>query len=89
MTPAYATKLGLTIQITSVKAEKIDGSILVIYGMIIGKFSIQNKLEKIWFFEKTFLLVDTSIEVVLEMPFLILSNADIWFIEKKLEWRKY
>ena len=34
---------------------------------------------KILFFEKTFLLANTSIEVVLEMPFLALSNANIQF----------
>ena len=39
--------------------------------------------------EKTFLLVDTSMGVVLEMLFLIFSNTDIQFVEKKLEWKKY
>ena len=28
-------------------------------------------------------------EVVLEMPFLTLSNADIQFVEKELTWRSY
>ena len=28
-------------------------------------------------------------EIVLNMPFLIFSNADIQFVEKKLTWRSY
>ena len=57
--------------------------------MVIAGFSVKDRLEKVWFFEKTFLLADTSMEVVLGMPFLTLSDVDIHFIEKKLEWRKY
>ena len=45
--------------------------------MVITGFLIQDKTSKIRFFEKTFLLADTSIEVILRMSFLALSNADI------------
>ena len=45
--------------------------------MVITRFSIQDKLGRARFFEKTFLLADTSMEVVLGMLFLTLSNADI------------
>ncbi len=55
--------------------------------MAIAGFSIQDKLGKVRFFEETFLLADTSMEVVLGMPFLILSDAAIRFAEKELEWR--
>lgn len=47
------------------------------YGIVIAKFSIQDKLSKIWFVEETFLLADTKIGVVLGMSFLALSNANI------------
>ena len=47
--------------------------------MVIVEFSIQDKTGKIRFFEEIFLLADTSIEVVLGIPFLVLSNADIQF----------
>lgn len=40
-------------------------------------FLIQDKLGKFWFFEKTFLLANTSIKVFLEMLFLALSNTEI------------
>ena len=33
-------------------------------------------------------MADTRVEVVLGMPFLTLSNADIWFAEV-LVWRTY
>ena len=54
------------------------------FKIILASFQIENKLEKPWFFQKTFLLVDLSIEVVLVMPFLIFSNANIKFALKKI-----
>ena len=79
MTPAFAARLGLSIHPTGIGAQKIDGSALRTYGMAIAGFSIQDKSGRARFFEETFLLADTSIEVVLGMPFLALSNADIQF----------
>ncbi len=84
MTPAYATKLGLTARKTSVRAQKIDGSPLETYGMVTASFLLQDSLERVRFFEETFLLADTSMEVVLGMPFLALSNADFQFGTEKL-----
>ena len=89
MTPTYAAKLGLTTHKTDVDAQRIDGSALVTYEMVIAGFSVQNKLGKVRFFEETFLLADTSMAVVLGMPFLTFSNADMWFARKELEWRSY
>ena len=57
--------------------------------MTIAGFSIQDGLGKIWFFEETFLLADTSMDVVLRMPFLSLSNADVQFDKGNLTWRIY
>ena len=50
---------------------------------------MKDKLGRAWFFQETFLLANISVEVVLGMPFLNLSNADIWFVEKELTWRSY
>lgn len=83
MTPIYIVKLGLVIWKTDVGAPKIDGLLLIIYRIILVGLSVQDKLRKVRFFEKTFLLANTSIEVVLGLPFLILSNVDMQFIEKK------
>ena len=85
MTPAYTAKLGLAMQKTDVGAQKINGSILVIYGIVKTGFSIYNKLGKVRFFEENFLLANTSMEVVLAMLFLTFSNANIRFAEKELE----
>ena len=38
MSPAYAKKLGLKTRKTNVKAQKIDGSALEIFGMMIADF---------------------------------------------------
>ena len=45
---------------------------------------LQDKLGKVWFFQKTFLLADTNL--VLGMPFFTLSSA---LAEGQLFWRTY
>ena len=67
----------------------MDGSSLTTYGMVIATFQVVDKLGRFWFFQKTFLLADISIKVVLGMPFLTFRNADIQFAEKKLTWKTY
>ena len=47
--------------------------------MIIVSFSIEDEEEKSCFLEETFLLTDISIDVALEMRFLILNNFGIDF----------
>ena len=61
MHPAYAAKLGRLVRKTEVKAQKIDNRP---WG-----FQIQDKLGRVRIFQET-LLADTSMEVVLETPFL-------------------
>ena len=41
------------------------------------------------FFQETFLVTDTKFEVVLGMPFLKISNANVAFGEKTLTWKSY
>ncbi len=84
MTQAYIAKLGLAPRITNVDVQKIDSLALKTYGMTIVGFSVVNKPRQIRFFKKTFLLVDTSIKVILGMLFLSLSNANIHFDTNKL-----
>lgn len=55
--------------------------------MVIAGFQIQDKLGRVRFFQETFLLADTSMEVVLGLSFLTLSSADIRFAERELAWR--
>ena len=89
MTLAYTAHLGLKVRVTDVNTEKINGSLLATYGMVITVFQVIDKLGCSWFFQETFLLTDTNIKVVLDMLFLTFSNVDVQFAEKKLTWRTY
>ena len=77
MTPRYVSKLGLKVRPTDVGAQKIDGSTLETFGMVLASFQVEDKLGRPQFFQETFLLADLSMKVVLGMPFLTLSNANI------------
>ena len=44
MTPAYAKQLGLQVRKTDVGAQKIDGSSLRTFGMVIAGFQVEDKL---------------------------------------------
>lgn len=83
-TPAYIAKLSLSIQKIQVDFPKIDGTALEIYGIVRTIFLFQDTLEKVWFFEETFLLTNTSIETILWKLFFSLSKADVSFNEKNL-----
>ncbi len=90
ITLAFAAKLELRPRPTNVGAQKIDSSPLETHNMASARFSIQDSLKRVRFFEETFLLANTSMQVVLGMPFLSLSNANIKFAELgKLIWRTY
>ena len=89
MTLVYVKQLGLWTRKTDVGAQKIDGLLLVTYGMIIATFQVIDKLGRARFFQETFLLADTIMEIVLGIFFLTFSNADIQFAEKEITWRFY
>ncbi len=76
MTPAYVAELGFTTPKTSIGAQKIDGLLLETYDMTSASFLLQDSLKRVRFFEETFLLADTSMDVVLGMLFLALSNVN-------------
>ena len=77
MTPAYVSELGLQVCQTNVRAQKIDGSTLKMFGMVLASFQVKDKLKRARFFQETFLLADISMEVVLGISFLTFSNTDI------------
>ena len=89
MIPAFVAKLGLSNQPTNLVAQKIDGYELKTYSMTIAAFSIQDGLGKTRFLEETFMLVDTSMDVVLVIPFLFLSNAYVQLDTRNLTCRTY
>lgn len=57
--------------------------------MVSTKFSVQNKENPDRFFEETFLLANTSIQVVLGITILFFSETNIDFDAKDLFWRSY
>lgn len=77
----YTANLSLPIWKTNIRAKKIDELKLVTYEMVIARFSIQDKLKRIWFLEKTFLVADISMESILKISFLSLKDVDIRFAE--------
>ncbi len=89
MSQAFAQQLGLKIRKTNVGAQKIDGTTLETYGMVVSTFSVSDKDGRERFFEESFLLADISPDIVLGMPFLTMSNADIDFQARDLQWRSY
>ena len=50
LTLAYAAHLGLKVRVTNIGAQKINGSPLAIYGMVIATFQVVDKLSCSWFF---------------------------------------
>ena len=84
MSPAYAKKLGFKTWKTNVGAQKIDGSALETFGIVIADFQVDDKGGRPRFFQETFLVADSKFEVLLGMPFLKISNADVAFGEETL-----
>ena len=89
MSSTYAEKLGLKTWKTNVGAQKIDGSALETFGMVIADFQVEDRSGRPRFFQETFLVADTKFKVILEMPFLKISNADVAFGEGTLTWKSY
>ena len=84
MHPAFVERLGLVVQTTNVGAQKINGTTLEIYEIVVAAFSMTDQANRVRFFEETFLVANVSPDVVLGMPFLTLSGADINFPKKEL-----
>ena len=77
MTPAYAAHLGLKMRVTNINTQKIDGFSLATYNMVIAAFQVLDKLSCSHFFQETFLPANIKMEVVPNMFFLPLTNADV------------
>ena len=84
MNPDYTWKLGLKIRRTNIGAQKIDGSALETFGMVIANFQMKNKASRPRFFQETFLVANIKFEVILGMLFLKISNADVSFSKMTL-----
>ena len=78
--PTFTQKLKLPIRTTDIGAQKIDNTMLDNFGMVVATFLVMDKANQVRFFEETFLVANVSLEVVLGMPFLTLSGADVDFL---------
>ena len=87
--PTFAKQLSFSIRPINVKVQKIDGTTLDTYGMIVVAFSVVNKANRVRFFEEIFLMANVNLKVVLGMPFLTLSGTDVDFLSQELRWRTY
>ena len=89
MNPDFARKLGFKVWKTNVGAQKINGSALETFGIVIADFQVEDKANRPRFFQKIFLVANTQFEVILGMLFLKISNADVSFGERTLMWKTY
>ena len=87
--PAFAKELDLHIRLTDMEVQNINGTTLGTYGIVDAAFSVEDMANQVRFFEETFLVANVSPEVVLEIPFLTLSGADVDFLGRELRWRTY
>ncbi len=82
---AFVYQLGLNIRMTNVKAQKIDGTTLETYEMVVFTFFVSDKDSREKFFGGSFLLADVKPDMVLGRLFLIISNVDIDFHAQDLQ----
>lgn len=82
MTPTYIPKQSITTQKTSVRAQKIDELLQKAYGKALAKFLLQNSRERVCFLQKTCLLTNTSMKIMLEVLFLSPYNVNVKFAKK-------
>lgn len=76
-TLTYAAKLGLKVCLTDIRAQKINSSTFETFEIELASFRVENNFNKPWFFQKSFLLANINVDVVLEMFFVSFSNANI------------
>ena len=80
----FTQELGLPIGLMDVKAQKIDGTMLDTYGMVVTAFLVKNKANQVRFFKETLLVANVYPKVVFVIPFLTLNGADIDFLGQQL-----
>ena len=85
----FAKQLGFSIRPTDVGAQKIDGTMLDTYEIVVAAFSVEDKANRVRFFEEIFLVVNVSPKVVLGILFFTLSDTDVDFSVWELWWRIY
>ena len=70
---------------TNIRVQKIDGTTLKTYKMIVFTFSVLDKDIRKSFFEKSFLLANIKSDVILGMPFLTINDVNNDFQAQDLQ----
>lgn len=73
----YTKILGIKVQKKGVDTSKIDSIFLTMYIIIIIKVSIQKTYKREQFFQKSFLLANINMGILLSLLFLFFSNANL------------
>ena len=82
---AFVEKLGLVVRATNVGTQKIDGTTLETYRLMVAAFSVTDQANMVKFFDKIFLVANVSPDVIFRMPFLTPSCADVNFSKRELQ----
>lgn len=85
----YIAKLSIKIKSTNIGVQKANIFIFKIFEIVFNTFQVKNKLGKIQFFQKTILLLNTGVKIIIKILFLTFSYTNILFVEKKLTYRLY
>ena len=67
-----------------VEVQKINGTMLDTYGIVVAAFLVTDKVNRVRFFEETFLVANIHLKVVFRILFLILSDVDVDFLGREL-----
>ena len=89
MNLAYIKNLGFYIRKTNVGAQKIYGSALQTFEIVITDFQVEDKGDRPRFFQEIILVAKTKFKVMLRMSFLEISNVNVAFGEGSLMWKFY
>ena len=87
--PTFGKEPGFPIRLTDIRVQKINGTILDTYEIVVAAFLVTDKINQVRFFEKTFLVANISPKIVLRMFFFTLSGADVDFLDQEFRWRTY
>ena len=79
--------MGLKSRKISVKAQKMDGTTLETYEIVVSTFFMLNKNGREKFFKESFLLSDVKPDVVIKIAFLTINNINVNFQAWDLEYR--
>lgn len=58
-------------------------------SIVITFFLVDDKDEKSWFFEETFLLANINMNIALRILFLTLSIIEVNFTNREFKWKSY